>query len=235
VALSTSRPRAVLFDALGTLLELEPPWPGLRQTIRARHGIDVSEQEAKQAMLAEMAYYRDHHREGSDEQSLRELRHRCALVLRERLPKAAALTTAALTELLLDALRFSPYPDAAPTLATLREAGLRLAVVSNWDCSLKGVLDQVGLGGAADAVVVSAVVGASKPDPVIFHAALRALRCDAERALFVGDSLETDVAGARAAGLQAVLLDRNASLPDDPGVEKVFSLAELVELLALSP
>src|SRR5881396_2651012 len=105
--------RAVLLDALGTLVELEPPWPLLTRTLVARHGIEVTEAEAKQAMLVEMAYYRAHHQEGSDQASLADLRRRCALVLRERLPQTAAVAVDDLTEALLDSLRFAPYPDAA--------------------------------------------------------------------------------------------------------------------------
>jgi hypothetical protein len=47
-----ARYRAVLLDALGTLVELDPPWPLLRRTLKLRHGIEVSDDDAKQAMLA---------------------------------------------------------------------------------------------------------------------------------------------------------------------------------------
>jgi putative hydrolase of the HAD superfamily len=224
------RYRAVLFDALGTLVALEPPWPSLRRTLADRHGIEISEQEAKEAMLAEMSYYRDHHAEGSDIASLADLRRRCAAVLRERLPEAGSLGLHELTDVLLDALRFTPYPDAAPTLAALRGAGLRLAVVSNWDCSLRSVLAGVGLAGAVDAVVVSAEIGVQKPDARIFAAAVAELRRRPGESLFVGDSIDIDVAGARAAGLRAVLLDRAAN-PAGDASERIFSLADLVALV----
>ncbi len=223
--------RAVLLDALGTLVELEPPWPSLRRILRDRHGIEVSEADAKQAMLAEMAYYREHHAEGRDAESLVDLRRRCALVLRERLPATVGLAVDALIEALLDSLRFVPYPDAAPTLAVLRAAGLRLAVVSNWDCSLRSVLAELGLAGAVDAVVVSAQVGAAKPDPEIYRVALAELRCRPQEAVFVGDSPDVDVEGARAAGVRGLLLDRQAVTQGDRH-ELIFSLADLPELLA---
>jgi putative hydrolase of the HAD superfamily len=230
---ATSGYRAVLLDALGTLVELEPPWPILQRTLADRHGIEVSEDEAKEAMLAEMAYYRSHHQEGSNEASLAELRGRCAVVLRDQLPQAASLGVEEMTEALLDSLRFTPFPDAAPALAALRAAGFRLAVVSNWDCSLRSVLAELGLAGGVDAIVVSAEVGALKPDATIFQAALRELRREPHEGVFVGDSLETDVLGARVAGLRALLLDRAGSAEtaaaDD--VERVFSLHEVVELV----
>jgi putative hydrolase of the HAD superfamily len=224
-----ARYRAVLLDALGTLVELDPPWPLLRATLELRHGIEVADDDAKQAMLAEMAFYRAHHHEGRDKLSLAELRRRCALVLRERLPAAANLSVQELTDVLLDSIRFTPFPDTAPALAELRAAGVRLAVVSNWDCSLKVVLGELGLAAAVDAIVVSAEVGSRKPDPRIFEIALERLGCEAGKALLAGDSLETDVLGARAAGVRALLLDRTGATRDP---ESISSLAELVALAA---
>jgi putative hydrolase of the HAD superfamily len=229
--ITTSGYRAVLLDALGTLVELEPPWPLLRGTLAARHGITIAESEAKQAMLAEMTYYRAHHRDGTDESSLAELRRRCAVVLKDQLPQAASLSVEEMTEALLDSLRFTPFSDAAPALAALRAAGLRLAVVSNWDCSLRSVLAELGLAGAVDAIVVSAEVGALKPDAAIFLAALEQLRREPHEAVFVGDSLETDVLGARAAGMRALLLERGGAESGSDGEERVFSLHEVVELV----
>jgi putative hydrolase of the HAD superfamily len=222
--------RAVLFDALGTLLELEPPWPPLRRVLSERHGIEVSAEDAKRAFLAEMSYYRAHHLEGGDVQALEALRLRCATVLRDGLRELSGLDTGEVKEALLGSLRFTPYPDAAPALADLRSAGLRLAVVSNWDCSLRGILAEVGLAAALDAVVVSAEVGEPKPGPKPFRRALERLRCGAGEALYVGDSLETDVQGARGAGLPALLLDRAGVRTVDSDVERIFSLAELPEL-----
>ena len=191
--------------------------------------------EAKEAMLAEMSYYKAHHHEGVDDESLLDLRRRCAAVLRERLPPAAALPEPDLVEMLLGASRFRPYPAAAPALGRLRLLGIRSAVVSNWDVSLRGVLGELGLGGLVDEIVVSAEVASRKPDPGIVRAALRRLRCPAGKALMVGDSPETDVAGARAAGVRAVLVDRMGTASDIPGVERIFTLDGLDELLRPPP
>jgi putative hydrolase of the HAD superfamily len=230
---SPPRYEAVLFDALGTLVKLEPPWPFLQAALADRHGIEITEEEARIAIKAEIAYYVEHHSEGSDPQSLAELRARCAMVVGENLPPAAAgLTVEQLTEALLDSLRFTPYPDAAVALGRLRSAGMLAAVVSNWDCSLGSVLGELGLGGMLNAVVTSAVAGARKPDPAIFEAALAALRCSPDRAILVGDSLDTDVAGGRAAGIRSVLLDRSGRETDKSGVERIVTLDSLPDLMA---
>ena len=73
--------KAVLLDALGTLLELEPPAPFLRRELAERFDVEIEEAEAERAFSAEISFYRDHLDDGRDEQSLASLRERCAEVL----------------------------------------------------------------------------------------------------------------------------------------------------------
>ncbi|MEN3279195.1 MAG: hypothetical protein V7607_335 [Solirubrobacteraceae bacterium] len=214
----------MLLDALGTLVELERPWPHLVDELAAR-GVMVNEEEARAAMLAEMAYYRAHHDEAVDWPALKDLRRRCAAVVQEQLHTSLPLDD--VLDALLGAIRFRAYPEVPDALARLRARGARLAVVSNWDVSLHDVLERTGLRPLVDAVIISAELGVAKPDPAIFRAALERLGATADGAVHVGDSLEHDVAGARAAGLEAVLVARNgAAVPE--GVRAVASLAELV-------
>jgi putative hydrolase of the HAD superfamily len=217
-------PATVLLDALGTLVELERPWPHLVDELAAR-GVMVGEDVARAAMLAEMAYYRAHHDEAVDWATLKDLRRRCAAVVQEQLQTALPLDD--VLDALLGAIRFRAYPEVPGVLARLRAGGARLAVVSNWDVSLHDVLERTGLRPLVDAVVISAELGVAKPDPAIFRAALDRLGAGPDGALHVGDSLEDDVAGARAAGLEAVLVARNGA-PAPEGVRAVRSLAELV-------
>jgi putative hydrolase of the HAD superfamily len=216
--------RAVLLDALGTLIELERPWPHLVDELAAR-GVVVGEDDARAAMLAEMAYYRAHHDEAVDWAALKDLRRRCAAVVQEQLQTSLPLDD--VLEALLAAIRFRAYPEVPDVLARLRAGGARLAVVSNWDVSLHDVLERTALRPLVDAVLISAELGVAKPDPAIFRAALDRLGAPPEGAVHVGDSLEHDVAGARAAGLEAVLVARNGAAAPD-GVRTVRSLAELV-------
>jgi putative hydrolase of the HAD superfamily len=212
---------ALLLDALGTLLELEPPAPHLARALT------LSEPEAERAIAAEMAYYRSHLNDGRDEASLAALRRRCAEALRDALPpQARSINLDTLVDALLSSLRFRPFPDARPALESLRARGLRLVVVSNWDCSLPEVLARIGLAPLLDGVAVSAVVGARKPSQVLFERALEVAGAAAERALHVGDSVIEDVEGARAAGIEPVLVRRDGA-PGPPGVTTIVSLAEL--------
>jgi putative hydrolase of the HAD superfamily len=124
------------------------------------------------------------------------------------------------------------FPDVRPTLDTLRARGLRLVVVSNFDVRLAPLLDALGLATAFDHVEPSTAAGAAKPDPRIFHAALASLGVAPGDALHVGDAIVDDVEGARAAGLRAVLLDRDGRRPPCPsGVAVVTSLADVPALL----
>jgi putative hydrolase of the HAD superfamily len=195
---------------MGTLLRLVPPATALARTL----GVD--ETTAERAFRAEVAYYLEHQLEGSDTAGLADLRRRCATVLAQ----AAGVDPAGALEALMESLRFEAFPDAAPALRDLRELGLRIVVVSNWDCSLPEVLARIGLDAAVDAVVTSAMVGAPKPDRRIFDAALAAAGCAPHEALHVGDSAEHDLAGALAAGIPALLLDRS-------GGGDIHSLSEL--------
>ena len=217
-------PSAVLLDALGTLVELETPWPYLAHELADR-GVVVDLEAARAAMLAEMGYYRAHHDEARDWATLKDLRRRCAAVVQESL--GTSLPLADVEDALLAAIRFRAYPEVPAALERLRAGGARLAVVSNWDVSLHDVLERTGLRGLVGAVVISAELGVAKPDPAIFRAALDRLGARAADAMHVGDSVEADVAGARAAGLEAVLVTRNGG-PTPDGVRVVASLDGLL-------
>lgn len=225
------RPRAVLLDALGTLLELEDPGPPLADEL-ARRGVPVTVEEARAAVLAEMAYYREHHDEASDRERLEDLRRRCATVLCDALPPAAAaIGIPALTDALLAALRFSPYSEVPAALRALRGRGLRLVVLSNWDVSLHDQLAASGLARLVDGAVSSAEAGAGKPQPAAYERALALAGAGAEEAVMVGDSPDTDVAGALAVGIRAVLVDRWGTAQVPPGAHVVPSLAEVPALI----
>ena len=130
---------------------------------------------------------------------------------------------------MLGALEFTPFPDARRALEALRARGLRLVIVSNWDRSLPDWLAPSGLLKLVEGVVTSAEAGAAKPDPAPFDAALRLAGVEPGAALHVGDSPATDVAGARAAGIRPVLVQRDGAPLAGP--DAIRSLAELPSLL----
>jgi putative hydrolase of the HAD superfamily len=103
---------------------------------------------------------------------------------------------------------------------------VRLVVVSNWDMSLHKVIDDLGLRALLDGVITSAEAGVRKPSPRIFEMALNIAGVAAADAVHVGDSLEEDVAGARAAGIEAILISRSgdASAPDVRVIQRLDEL-----------
>jgi putative hydrolase of the HAD superfamily len=232
--------RAVLLDALGTLVGIEPPWAPLTRLLAERHDLEADVADVKRALGAEMTYYRANCQSAGDAAGLARLRDGCAGVIADELgPPAAAIDRSALTRTLLDALRFAAYPDVVAALGRLRAGGARLVVVSNWDVSLHEALDQAGVGQLVDGVVSSAQIGAAKPEVAIFTAGLALAGVPAQRAIHVGDSYYEDVVGARAAGIEPVLLERSDAggllAPGAGGAEgagevrRISSLAELVD------
>lgn len=219
-----SRYDAVLLDAFGTLIDLDEPVERLRLSVLRHLGADVSAAAAGRASRAETAYYAAHCHEGADADSLAALRAECAAIVLAELGIDADPAQAA--PLLIDAIAFRVYDDVEPLLAGLAGAGVGVAVVSNWDCSLPGTLAAAGI--EVTHVISSGASGSSKPDPGIFHAALAALGTAPERALHIGDTEETDGVGARAAGIDVRIVDRGGRAG---GADTITALTDVLDLL----
>jgi putative hydrolase of the HAD superfamily len=124
--------------------------------------------------------------------------------------------------------RHEVFPDVPAALAA---AGVPLALVTNGaSCLQREKLAASGLADRFDAVVVSGDLGVRKPDASVFRHALSLLGAPADAAVMVGDNLESDIAGARAAGVRAVWINRTGR-PRPEGVTEISTLAELPALL----
>jgi putative hydrolase of the HAD superfamily len=210
--------RALLLDAMGTLLALREPPAHVYVRIAARHGL-AREREAVARALAgarigppalagvPLAEVPAHEREGW------------------RAIVRAALGAEAADGPCFDAL-FAHYataepwalaPDAAAALRAARARGLKLAVVSNMDARLTRILAALGLAAEIDAFALPSTCGFAKPDARIFRAALERIGVAPEAALYIGDREADCVAAARAAGLQALRLEPSAA-PGTPGL-----------------
>jgi putative hydrolase of the HAD superfamily len=124
------------------------------------------------------------------------------------------------------------FPEARSVLGMMREAGdLRLGLVTNGlACLQREKIQGAGLEAYFDAICVSGDVGEGKPDAKPFRVILERLGVQPDEALMVGDRLDTDVAGARSAGIRAVWLDRENRALDDAALAdaRIASLEELV-------
>lgn len=120
---------------------------------------------------------------------------------------------------------FELFDDALPTLAAVRERGLKVGLLSNSARDLGEFVSHHRLD--VDAVLTSLTHGKTKPHETIFRRMLELLGVTPADAMMVGDTIEDDVDGALAVGMQAVLVDREGRYPERR------SLGDLRELLAL--
>ncbi len=121
------------------------------------------------------------------------------------------------------------FPEVEEVVEELRRRGYRLGVVSNWDPRLLPICDGLGLTAKMDFLLASSLAGVEKPDPRIFHLALSRAGVSPDRAIHVGDDYEADLQGARGAGIDALLLDREGNHAGEPN--RIHTLRELLEIL----
>ena len=125
------------------------------------------------------------------------------------------------------------YDDTVPTLAYLRDAGFKLAIVSNWDTPLDPLTERLGIADYFDTITAShdERVRSAKPDPHIFNYTLAAVGVSAEEAVHVGDTYEADIIGAKNVGIRPILIDRDGT-QTGRWDETIQSLSELPKLLS---
>ncbi|MDT3329190.1 HAD family hydrolase [Microbacterium sp. KSW-18] len=121
---------------------------------------------------------------------------------------------------------WAAYPGTHDLLRDLGRRGYRLGLLTNGSTEQQtDKLDAVGLADLFDATCISEQLGHHKPDPAAFAALVERLGVRPDECLFVGDDATTDAAGARAAGLTAVLIDRTTMTPHDVEVAVLRTLA----------
>ena len=228
---------AVTLDAAGTLFDVAEPVGVTYARVAAHHGVRLVAEDVERRFRAAMAAAPPLAFPGAGAPDLPE-RERAwwRTVVQAALGSGAApVAGACFADLFAYYARpaaWRVYPEVPAVLEALRASGLRLAVVSNFDGRLPGLLAGLGLSPFLDHVLHSSRVGCAKPDARIFHAAVAALGVPPGHALHAGDSVGVDVEGARAAGLRAVLVDRGGHRPPlPPGVAAIRSLGELPVLV----
>jgi HAD superfamily hydrolase (TIGR01549 family) len=125
---------------------------------------------------------------------------------------------------------FTLYEDALPALEQLRAHGLAIGLVSNGQRDLEEFAEHHRL--EVDVAIGSRAHGRTKPHASIFQAALAALRVRPPDAAMIGDSPEDDIAGARALGMRAILIDREDRYPEAP--DRIPDLLALPAALGLT-
>lgn len=142
-------------------------------------------------------------------------------------PDGVAATTAVLEQARLDTAVMTLYDDVLPALAELRAMGLGIVLLSNVMGSAAPPAGSAPpLDTAVDATYYSCDIGYAKPDPRAFHEVARRIGVDAHRILHVGDSADTDVGGAIAAGWRGLLIDRSARRDGPTWIRSLRSLPD---------
>lgn len=127
---------------------------------------------------------------------------------------------------------WEPYPEAVEALERARAEGSKVAIASDWGSTLPDVIRGVGLADYIDIWVVSAIEGVAKPSPEFFRRAAERAGVLPAQAVMIGDSYRADVLGARSAGMDAVLLDRNGHAAADVEGPVADSLTAALDLAA---
>jgi HAD superfamily hydrolase (TIGR01509 family) len=205
---------AVLFDFHGTLAQVEDP---VTWVVAAAGACGRELDRGRATVLADRLVTAGraggplphrvplHLAEHWADRDLYEHSHRAAYTgLAASVPTDVEGLADALYDRLLGPDGWLPYPDTEPTLRTLHNAGIKVAVVSNIGFDIRPHFAAWGLDGLVDAFALSYEVGRTKPDPAIFLRACGMLGVDPERTLMVGDSPAD--AGAVKAGCAALVL-----------------------------
>jgi len=187
--------RAVLFDFSGTLASCEP-----RDVWFAGTGLDVAQQAEVMDRLTHPTASVTHH--AWEHRDLDPALHREAYLHVLQSSGLGDQHAEQLYSRVIDPAEWAVYPDTVHVLKSLRQKGIRTAVVSNIAWDIRAVLAAAEV----DEYVLSFEVGAAKPDPRIFTSALARLDVRADEALMIGDSEENDGA-ARGLGCAFALVD----------------------------
>jgi putative hydrolase of the HAD superfamily len=225
---------AVLFDVGGTLVH--PDWSRLSALLELETGMLFTPAQmhaAFYAMLevinAELRAGINSRREGEAHWVFMETFRKLGIDQTKCIGIRTSLTTAHQER----HLWCEPDSEAATVLRHLKEAGVRIGVISNTeDGRVSESLSLAGLASHFEFVIDSHLVGCSKPDPAIFHFALDQLGLEPKTVTYVGDSYGYDVMGARSAGLHPILLDRVDAYGSEAGLTRIRSLGDLIRDVA---
>ena len=234
--------KAVFFDFFNTLANYHPPREQLQAAACRECGIEVELQALRETLFAADQFY--------DENivhvplSKRSAVEKMALYARYEAKILEGVGVEVSEEVALNIMakygtlmreagaRFVLFDDAEPALAQLKRRGLLLGLISNIDRDLSSTYEELGLSSRLDVLVTSLVVGAAKPDPAIFRAALERAGVHAAEAIHVGDMYHSDVLGARSAGIRPLLIDRDGLHHEISDCPRISSLGQVVDYLS---
>lgn len=243
--MTLGRPETIFFDVGDTLIRADPSWAAVYREGLLEFGIDVSEAELERALLEETQadpwWLSEDPFDATPENSYARIVEFDSAVLRRvghselhddafrRIEDAFARRSA-----------WHVFPDVVPSLVVVRDAGIRMGVISNFVWGGVELIHDLELASHFESLTISARVGFQKPHEGIFRHALNSLDAKPETSWHIGDSYRADIFGGRRAGLTAVMIERGGTDPvrlrqerDDPDLLVIHDLYELLDLLGL--
>lgn len=236
--MAAEKPEIIFFDVYGTLAGFDPPREKIQQTAASFFGLDLdrdgidrgyqeadhfmAEQNSKSAVRLMSPEQRDQFFARYEQLVLAGAGHEVDL-------KTAGKIWAKVRS---QEYGWSLFDDVVPGLKQLRNSGYRVAAISNMPMPGSEMADAIGLTGHVEFAITSGDVGAEKPDPRIFNAALEKAKVDPGWAVMVGDSISADLRAAEAVGITAVLIDRYNNHPwhdEHPRATDVYEVAKLLD------
>lgn len=235
--------KMVTFDLYDTLVEADPPgWDRFNIALQ-RVGYDIPRDEVMRAYTAGQRFFTQENGRvpirDRGEDGIAEFRRNLTGVSLEALglPTDRDTLIKVMTHFQDETqrhgeLKYRTFDDVPGMLQLLKKNRIMRGVISNADDDVTRFCLHMGFAEQMDIIVTSALVGWEKPDARTFYAALEPFNLPASSVLHVGDQPESDIVGARAIGMAAVLLDRYDQYPDEPhDALRVNSLDTLTEIL----
>ena len=227
------------FDAGQTLLGPQPSWSGLATQMLQQRGHDVTVEGMQMAWRSTAHLFETAADEGRTFSTSHDESHRfwtnLYTELLDHLGVRDPEAPEALYHTFSDPSNYGLYDDAIPTLEELRERGLRLGIISNFESWLRVMLQHLGVIEFFDVLAISGDLGWEKPDPRIFKWAMDEAGAEPQQCLHVGDSPNFDPLPAAELGMCGVLIDRSGQFNDLEGdFARVSSLRELASIVDAS-
>ncbi len=229
--------KAVFFDWFDTLAHYEPPRQQLYSQALREFGIEVPSRELTFGIQAADKYFLEESARSPVEQ--RNKQEQAEVYLQYQSVVLTKAGVKAERELLLKLMKRMQqqfqgislviFDDVLPTLKTLKEKRLTLGLLTNASKNIISLQSKLGLEPYLNFVITSREVGADKPEPPIFLAALERANVKASEAIHVGDHYNVDVMGAKGVGIKPILLDRYNLYPEVNDCPRIRNLTELAQ------
>ncbi len=233
-----TRIRAVFFDLYGTLARFDPPREEIQGAAAREHGLSVTADGIARGYRAADEFMARQNATGPVRSMSLAERDRFFARYEQLVLEGAGhrvdTDTAARIWRTVRSQRYglALFPDVLPSLEAFAETGVTLGVISNMNETGEAVGRRLGLSGRVDLIVTSLEAGAEKPHRPIFLEALQRADARPDEAVHVGDQPTSDVEGARAVGMHAVLMDRYGGHTEYDYAPRITALKELPDTIS---